>query len=239
DRSHCTDTGFGTVENDSKPLLVKDLRKLWEKYDPDLPWDIGEYDESNTLLIENTSHRALLNPLNTGIFPLPYRYWNTEDNSLGPEGDLRVYLERLAASENVQKFVSENPFGQRPIREKNLSWKYYQNVIQSFSFRSKGRSNGSGDARYKKASDSKPETTTALAAPTSAEPKAESTTVSAAPTLLEPETNTTISDAQTSLETETDTTVLDAQTALESETDTTTTTIPDAQTLMEPENDTT
>ncbi|KAJ0805140.1 putative FCP1 domain, HAD superfamily protein [Helianthus annuus] len=249
DRSHSTDTGFGTVENNSKPLIVKELRKLWEKKDPDLPWDIGEYDESNTLLIENTSHRALLNPPHTGIFPYPYRYWNTEDNSLGPEGDLRVYLERLAESENVQKFVSENPFGQRPIREKNLSWKYYQKIIHAFSSRLKGRSNGSVDERYKKTSEDKPDTATALAAPTLAEPKADST-VSAAPTVLEPEIDKTIPDAQASLEPQpdtsmpdvqaslepqTDTTIRDVQTALEPETDTT---VPDAQTALKPETDT-
>ncbi|MFS7912126.1 putative protein-serine/threonine phosphatase [Helianthus anomalus] len=239
DRSHSTDTGFGTVENNSKPLIVKELRKLWEKKDPDLPWDIGEYDESNTLLIENTSHRALLNPPHTGIFPYPYRYWNTEDNSLGPEGDLRVYLERLAESENVQKFVSENPFGQRPIREKNLSWKYYQKIIHAFSSRLKGRSNGSVDERYKKTSEDKPDTATALAAPTLAETKTDSI-VSAAPTVLEPEINTTIPDAQTSLEPQPDTTIHDAQTTLELETNTQTTLEPrtDTQTALEPQTDT-
>ena len=35
--------------------------------------------------------------------------------SAGPEGDLRVYLEGLALAENVQEYVKNHPFGQRPI----------------------------------------------------------------------------------------------------------------------------
>lgn len=49
----------------------------------------------------------------------------------GPEGDLRIYLQGLALAENVRKYVSENPFGQRPIREANPSWVYYRRVIES------------------------------------------------------------------------------------------------------------
>ncbi|XP_076924875.1 uncharacterized protein LOC143587480 [Bidens hawaiensis] len=251
DRSHCTDTGFSTVENTSKALILKQLKKLWEKKDADLPWDIGEFDETNTLLIDNTPHKALLNPPHTAIFPHRYRYFNSEDNSLGPEGDLRVYLERLAESENVQKFVSENPFGQRPIREKNLSWRYYQKVIHAISSRL-NRANGSVDVQSKSISDPKPDPTTGLVAPILVETNAVSTTVSDAPTLLEPktvsttvlaapkcsepETDVVMADAQTSLEPETNTTTdLTDQASLESETNTTT--VLTGQTSLEPESD--
>ncbi|KAK9073258.1 hypothetical protein SSX86_007582 [Deinandra increscens subsp. villosa] len=239
DRSHCTDTGFSTVENSCKTLILKEIRKLWQKNDPDLPWEIGEYDESNTLLVENAPNKALLNPPHTAIFPYPYRYWNTKDDSLGPKGDLRDYLERLAASENVQKFVSENPFGQRPITERNLSWKYYQKVILAFSskFKVRAHANGSADAKCKTSSELKPDTATALAAPTLLEPEADHTSVSAAPTILEPETDTTTSDAQTAVKPQTNTTiVLAGPTILEPEINTTTS---DAQTSLEPETDTT
>ncbi|KAL8225757.1 hypothetical protein R6Q57_018314 [Mikania cordata] len=237
DRNHCSDTGFGTVENNSKALILKELRKLWEKKDPNLPWEIGEYDESNTLLIETTPHKALLNPPHTAIFLNPYRYWNTEDDSLGPRGDIRDYLERLAASDNVQKFVSENPFGQRPIREKNLSWGYYQKVIHAYSskFKSRARANGSANVKFKNSSEPKPNTASALAAPTLLESKVISTTVSAAPAILEPQTTTT-TDAQSLLEPQTDTTtVLTAPTIFEPETDATT----NALTSLEPQTDTT
>lgn len=47
----------------------------------------------------------------------------------GPKGDLRNYLEKLAASDNVQKFIQQNPFGQQPISYNNESWKFYLKVI--------------------------------------------------------------------------------------------------------------
>ncbi|XP_027903362.1 uncharacterized protein LOC114163319 isoform X2 [Vigna unguiculata] len=130
-QSHCTTTEFATVENIHKPLVLKELRKLWEKEDPNLPWEKGEFNESNTLLLDDSPYKALMNPMHSAIFPYSYRYRNTRDSELGPGGDLRIYLEGLALAENVRNYVSENPFGQRPIRESNLSWGYYRRVIES------------------------------------------------------------------------------------------------------------
>lgn len=62
-QSHCTDTGFTTVENSNKPLLLKELKKLWDKLEPDLPWNKGEYNESNTLLLDDSPYKALRNPV--------------------------------------------------------------------------------------------------------------------------------------------------------------------------------
>ncbi|XP_021615959.1 uncharacterized protein LOC110617475 isoform X3 [Manihot esculenta] len=82
-QSHCTDTGFTTVENSNKPLLLKELKKLWDKLEPDLPWNKGEYNESNTLLLDDSPYKALRNPAHTAVFPLSYRYKNSGDTSLG------------------------------------------------------------------------------------------------------------------------------------------------------------
>lgn len=130
-QSHCTTTKFSTVENKEKPLVLKELRKLWEKLEPGLPWEKGEFHESNTLLVDDSPYKALVNPMHTAIFPYSYRYHYTKDSSLGPKGDLRGYLERLAMADNVQEFVSRNEFGQRPIRPANPSWGYYLKVIES------------------------------------------------------------------------------------------------------------
>ncbi|GFQ07732.1 hypothetical protein PHJA_002917200 [Phtheirospermum japonicum] len=64
DQSHCTHTGFTTVEKRHKPLLLKKLKKLWDKCEPDLPWERGVYNESNTLLLDDTPSKALSNPVN-------------------------------------------------------------------------------------------------------------------------------------------------------------------------------
>ncbi|KAL1531681.1 hypothetical protein AAHA92_31795 [Salvia divinorum] len=143
DQSHCTDSGYYTIDKKNKPLLLKNLKKLWDKCEPGLPWETGVYNESNTLLLDDTPYKALTNPRYTAVFPYSYQFRDVRDNSLGPGGDLRVYLEGLAEAENVQEYVKQNPFGQRPITEKNLSWGYYRKVIAANSTPPRGTDTGS------------------------------------------------------------------------------------------------
>lgn len=133
DQSQCTDTGFYTLENREKPMLLKELKRLWEKDEPGLPWERGDYNESNTLLLDDSPYKALRNPPYTAIFPNPYCYKDVNDTSLGPGGDLRVYLEGLASAGDVQKYVEANPFGQRAITNANASWNFYRKVIHDTS----------------------------------------------------------------------------------------------------------
>ncbi|KAL8171254.1 hypothetical protein V2J09_023058, partial [Rumex salicifolius] len=129
DQSHCTDTGYRTVEDRNKPLFLKEIKKLWDKEDPSLPWEKGDYNESNTILMDDSPHKALRNPPYTGVFPYPYLYKDNRDNLLARKGKLRLYLERLVKADNVQKFVSENRFGQRPITKSDVSWPYYSKIF--------------------------------------------------------------------------------------------------------------
>ncbi|XP_050270520.1 uncharacterized protein LOC126714423 isoform X3 [Quercus robur] len=131
DRSHCTPTKFKTLEDKHKPVVLKELTKIWEKHDPSLPWKKGDYNQSNTLLLDDSPYKALLNPPHTAIFPDSFNFQNTGDKSLGAGGELRVYLEGLAEAENVQNYVRENPFGQRAITERNTSWEFYERIINS------------------------------------------------------------------------------------------------------------
>ncbi|XP_048327927.2 uncharacterized protein LOC107416141 isoform X1 [Ziziphus jujuba] len=131
DLSHCTPTGFKTLDNKHKTLVFKDLRKIWEKQDPNLPWEKGEYNESNTLLLDDSPYKALLNPAHTAVFPYPYKFQDGRDSSLGAGGDVRAYLEELSMADDVQKFVEQHPFGQNPITESNESWGFYLRVISS------------------------------------------------------------------------------------------------------------
>ncbi|RLN13433.1 hypothetical protein C2845_PM09G14540 [Panicum miliaceum] len=151
DMSKCTVTGHKTLENRDKPLLLKELRKLWEKEDRDLPWEEGDYSPSNTLLVDdslqsssqscicpNTTNIEMTHSFNlvqphTGIFPQPYSYMNLKDNSLGPGGDLRVYLQSLAAADDVQTYVRSNPFGQPFITDSDPHWDFYSQFAVSGS----------------------------------------------------------------------------------------------------------
>ncbi|XP_020269193.1 uncharacterized protein LOC109844534 [Asparagus officinalis] len=130
DQSHCTYTGFKTRENVHKPLVLKELKKLWLKEESDLPWEKGDYSPSNTLLVDDSPYKALCNPPNTGIFPYPYHFDDENDTSLGPGGDLRIYLERLSEANDVQLYVQENPFGQPAITKNDSSWEFYLQIIE-------------------------------------------------------------------------------------------------------------
>ncbi|XP_021691565.1 uncharacterized protein LOC110672940 isoform X2 [Hevea brasiliensis] len=66
DLSRCTMTQFNTLENKHKPLVFKELRRIWEKHDPELPWEKRFYNESDTLLLDDSPYKALLNPVSFG-----------------------------------------------------------------------------------------------------------------------------------------------------------------------------
>lgn len=44
-------------------------------------------------------------------------------------------MEGLALAEDVQKYVEQNPYGQRPITKSNPSWRFYAKVIGPNSFK--------------------------------------------------------------------------------------------------------
>ncbi|KAF9626436.1 hypothetical protein IFM89_033255 [Coptis chinensis] len=114
DQSYSTDTGLTlsqiglvTHKSNEKPLFLMELKKIWNKY--------ADYNESNTLLVDDTPYKSLLNPPHTAIFPKPYTYQLRNDCALGPQGDIRLYLEGLAMAQNVPKYVGQHPFGQTPM----------------------------------------------------------------------------------------------------------------------------
>ncbi|KAI4984934.1 hypothetical protein ZWY2020_017564 [Hordeum vulgare] len=127
-RDKCTMTGRNTLENVHKPIVLKELRKLWNKEEPGLPWKEGEFSPSNTLLVDDSPYKALRNPPHTAIFPQPFSYLNQNDNSLGPDGDLRMYLEKLVFADDVECYVGNNPFGQPFITQSDPNWNFYAEI---------------------------------------------------------------------------------------------------------------
>ncbi|GJZ81500.1 uncharacterized FCP1 homology domain-containing protein-like protein [Tanacetum coccineum] len=130
DQNQCMDTGFKCLDNRDKPLFIKELRDLWDNKYSNLPWRDGEYSSSNTLLI-TAPVKALLNPPNTGIFPPNYDPENKEDNFLGPDGELRVFLNGLAEATDVPTYVKDHRIGDPPITNSHPDWAYYSKVIRS------------------------------------------------------------------------------------------------------------
>lgn len=130
DLSHCTNSSARSLENKHKLIVFKEMRKIWGQNGHNLASENGYYDESNTLLLDDSPYKALLNPKHTGLFPLSYNYMDINDNSLGPDGDLRVYLEGVAATEDIKMYIEQHPFGQRAIDEISPHWAFYSGVLE-------------------------------------------------------------------------------------------------------------
>ncbi|KAJ0535530.1 putative protein-serine/threonine phosphatase [Helianthus annuus] len=130
DSCKCTDSGIGTLEVKHKHVVVKDLRKIWDEDGPKKSWVKGTFHESNTLLVDDSPYKALLNPKHTGIFPTSYSYKNRDDNFLAPKGELQTYLEGLAGADDVKTYVEQHPFGQGAIDEHSPHWAFYSSIIE-------------------------------------------------------------------------------------------------------------
>ncbi|KAJ6358157.1 hypothetical protein OIU78_005899 [Salix suchowensis] len=73
---------------------------------------------------------ALLNPPHTAVFPDEYTVDCAGDSALGPEGDLRVYLEGLADAEDVPSYVKDHPFGKPAITPLHPDWGFYSKIVR-------------------------------------------------------------------------------------------------------------
>ncbi|KAL6138436.1 hypothetical protein ACLB2K_063719 [Fragaria x ananassa] len=98
-----------------KPFVFKPLEKMWNYFH-------GKYSESDKLLIDDQPYQALPH---ISIFMESYN----PDNALDPKGELGVYLDGLAAANNVQVYVKENPFGLPAISNDHPDWNFYSNAL--------------------------------------------------------------------------------------------------------------
>ncbi|XP_010509460.1 PREDICTED: uncharacterized protein LOC104785872 [Camelina sativa] len=125
DQKKCTDSGFKTLENSKKPMFFKDLSKVFQSF--------NDFSASNTIFIDDEPYKALLNPDNTGLFPLSYDASNKNDNLLDPKGEFCSYLDGLAKSSDVQVYIKEHSFGQPKIDSSHRDWSFYRNVSKTVS----------------------------------------------------------------------------------------------------------
>lgn len=65
DQSICITTNFKTLENTTKPLFLKDLRTVWNRFGTCLSCGKRKYDETNTLLVDDSPDKALCNPVSS------------------------------------------------------------------------------------------------------------------------------------------------------------------------------
>ena len=122
----CTNTGIINPENRQQPLFLKDLRNVWARFQP------GEFNEKNTLLIDDAPNKALHNPPHTAIFPEAYMYDETDTFLMGP---LQKFLVQLIGAPDVQEFVKSHPIGVPAINPGSLHWEVYRKVVNASNIR--------------------------------------------------------------------------------------------------------
>ncbi|XP_015087457.1 uncharacterized protein LOC107030704 isoform X1 [Solanum pennellii] len=143
DQDKCIDSGFPTVEKKNKPIFLKKLKKIWENN-----YYGGRFSESNTLLIDDEPHVALLNPPNTGVFPPAYKVKNNIDTFLDAKGEMHEFLEGLVDADDVPTHVKRHLFGQPAITNTHKDWDYYSKIIRAVEDPSFGCSDYESDYSY-------------------------------------------------------------------------------------------
>jgi hypothetical protein len=85
----------------SKPILLKDLETLWAQA------SYKRFGPGNTLLLDDSPYKAAMNPEHTAIHPAEYVLGGAAEGEalLGPGGQLREYLSRVAEAECVSDFI--------------------------------------------------------------------------------------------------------------------------------------
>ena len=126
----CTNTGFKNPEKRQQPLFLKNLKKVWARFRP------GEFNEENTLLIDDTPYKALHNPPHTAIFPEAYMYDEADTFLMGP---LREFLVQLIGAPDVQEFVRSHPIGVPAINPGSRHWELYSKVMKASNIKSRLR----------------------------------------------------------------------------------------------------
>ena len=122
-QDRCTHVGAmdpNAGQTRSKPILLKDLHALWAVS------SYARFGPNNTLLLDDSPYKAVMNPAHTAIHPAEYKLsWGADglaagesedanrriaDELLGPSGALREYLAKLSECETVTEYVAANPW---------------------------------------------------------------------------------------------------------------------------------
>lgn len=104
----CSNVGVAPSATQARPMFLKELRRVWKLKKKT---GLARFNESNTLLIDDSPYKAILNPEHTAIHPRGFTVERLEtDDMLGENGALRRYLEELSTAESIPDFVRANPW---------------------------------------------------------------------------------------------------------------------------------
>jgi hypothetical protein len=103
----CTPTGLFDPQKRGKELRLKVLARLWER--PELSAADGRpYGPHNTLLLDDSPYKVMANPPHTAVHPSEWSAANSAlelDEALGPDGSIRLLLDRFARADDGRHVV--------------------------------------------------------------------------------------------------------------------------------------
>lgn len=103
DQSYCT-----VEKRKPRPLFAKDLKKVWTAF--------PQYVNGNTFLLDDDEEKAKHNPPYTGIHPKEWTRFLPQDDKLGPDGPIRLYLRALSnALQSDHELTAEAYIEQHPF----------------------------------------------------------------------------------------------------------------------------
>lgn len=104
----CSNVGVAPSATQARPMFLKELRRVWKLKKKT---GLTRFNESNTLLIDDSPYKAIRNPEHTAIHPCGFTADHIEtDDMLAENGSLRRYLEELSTAASIPDFVRENPW---------------------------------------------------------------------------------------------------------------------------------
>lgn len=116
-QERCSNIGI-PVESATKrkhPMFLKELKNVWSQKKKT---GLARFNQSNTLLIDDSPYKAIRNPANTAIHPRGYTvYEMATDDMLSERGALRVYLEEMSRATSIPDFVKGKPWNGGEITE--------------------------------------------------------------------------------------------------------------------------
>ena len=82
-------------------IMLKDLTTVWNT-----PEFVGVYDDSNTVLIDDSPIKTFVNPRFTSLYPTTFKFGDCEDTFL-PD-ILWPFLQKLSLAQDVKRFLQLN-----------------------------------------------------------------------------------------------------------------------------------
>lgn len=115
-QDHCRQTGLMHRHDRHKPVVLKELRRIWQDA------ELGRcFDHHNTLLIDDSAHKACMNPAHTAIHPPAWTCDMQDDGMLGPGSVLTKFLQGLVCAGQVAPYVAQcDPFEVSPCADHGL-----------------------------------------------------------------------------------------------------------------------